>query len=250
MNSRLRTRLLTALATLALAGPALAAQPVTLRANPSDEDGRITLAELFDGAGAAGAVVVGTVRPGASAVLDCAQVQQVALANGLSWSNPAGLRRIIVRPGATAALEARAGSVEALTYTRSLAAGEVVGPEDLAWTKLVAAPAGAPRDAAAVIGMAAKRPLRAGAAVALADVSAPLVIHKDEVVSVTYSTGGISLTLEAKALQGAAAGDTLNVVNPASKRTIQTIAIGPGQAVVGPAAIQYRTQPGALASLR
>jgi flagella basal body P-ring formation protein FlgA len=245
-------RLLIAAAVLAASGmgswgaAALAAQPVVLRQNVTDEDGRITLGELFDGAGPAASVVVATVRPGANAVLDAATVQRRAMAAGLSWANEAGLRRVIVRPGGEAA---SARGVEALTYARSLAAGETIGASDLAWTKVAGMPAGAPRDSAAVIGMAAKRPLRAGQTVSMNDVGVPDVIKKDDIIAVSYSTDGVSLTLQAKALQAAGTGDVLNVMNPASKKIIQALAIGPGQAVVGPQAQQARASQ-AFASLR
>ncbi len=240
-----------AFAPLLAAGPALAAQPVVLRQTIADEDGRVTLGELFDGAGRAAGVVVTVMKPGASAILDAGEVQRIALANGLSWANEAGLRRVVVRPGGSADLGPR-GAVEALTYTRSLAAGEMVGPEDLAWTKVVAAPQDAPRDAAAVIGLAAKRPLRAGSVVAQRDVTAPLVIKKDDVVTVTYADDGVSLALQARALGAAAAGETVSVVNPASKKVLQAVATGPGEAVIGPQALAARAPTGrnAFASLR
>lgn len=243
--------LILAAALLSIAGHAAAAQPVALRQSLSDEDGRVTLGELFDGAGRAAGVVVTVVKPGASAIIDAGQVQRIALANGLSWANDAGLRRVVVRPGSTADLGSR-GSVEALTYTRSIAAGEIVGPEDLAWTRVVAAPQDAPRDAASVIGLAAKRPLRNGSAVAQRDVTAPLVIRKDDVVTVTYANGGVNLSLQAKALQGAAAGEAFSVINPASKKVLQAVAVGPAEAVIGPQAIAARTSPSrtAFASLR
>ncbi|HEY9233440.1 MAG TPA: flagella basal body P-ring formation protein FlgA, partial [Phenylobacterium sp.] len=50
-------RLVIALAAL-IATPAAAGQPVTLKPDPVDADGLITLADLFDGAGAAGKVAV------------------------------------------------------------------------------------------------------------------------------------------------------------------------------------------------
>jgi hypothetical protein len=81
---------------------------------------------------------------------------------GLDWSNPNGVRRIVVRGGADGAAGPARGNVEVLTYARSLAAGEIVQPEDLVWVKVAAGPADAPNDADALIGMAAKRPLRAG----------------------------------------------------------------------------------------
>ncbi|MBV9511106.1 MAG: flagella basal body P-ring formation protein FlgA, partial [Caulobacteraceae bacterium] len=75
---------------------ALAGTPVTLRANPSSGP-TITLADLFDGAGAAGqAYVGGGAPPGLDAVLDAGAVQRIAHMNGLDWANTDGLRRIIV----------------------------------------------------------------------------------------------------------------------------------------------------------
>ena len=47
-------RLLAALAALAIATPAFAGTPVTLKADTFDADGVVTLDEIFDGAGAAG----------------------------------------------------------------------------------------------------------------------------------------------------------------------------------------------------
>jgi flagellar basal body P-ring formation protein FlgA len=233
-------RRLLVLAALAasFASAAIAGQPVVLRADVSDADGRVTLADLFEGAGGAGRILVATTRPGASVVLDAATVQRIAMANGLSWQNAQGLRRIIVRPAGGAGGIERA---EVLTYTRSLKTGEVVGPNDLAWAKAVVAPIDAPKDADALIGMAARRPLRAGATAALRDVTAPEVIRKDETVQVSYRAGKVNLTLQAKALKGAAAGETVDLVNPASKKIIQAIATGPGQAVVGPDALAAKT---------
>ena len=88
------------LATLfgALAAPAFAA-PVTLKANPVDDDGRVTLGDIFDGAGAASDVMVAR-RAGPSVVLEAGQLQALARQAGLDWSNPNGLRRVAVRLGA------------------------------------------------------------------------------------------------------------------------------------------------------
>jgi flagella basal body P-ring formation protein FlgA len=87
-----------------------------------------------------------------------------------------------------------------------------------------------------MIGLAARRPLRAGAAALAHDVSAPQVIKAGEIITVTFEADGIALSLQGKALAAAGVGETLNVENTQSKKTIQALAIGPGQAVVGPAA--------------
>ena len=244
-------RLLIAAAAALIAAPALAATPVTLKADPTDSDGMITLGDLFDGAGAAGKVPVAA-KPGASAVLDAAAVQGAARRAGLEWANAEGFRRIVVRGAPTAgpAAGAARANVEVLTYARSLPAGEIVQPQDLVWAKVAAAPSDAPGDADAVIGLAARRPLRAGAAVSARDVSAPQVIKAGEMITVTYDNDGISLALQAKAMAGAALGDSFAVQNTASKKVISAVASGPGQALVGPAADQMRALPRAQYALR
>lgn len=258
----------TALAALAIAlvaaTPALS-NPVSLTANPVDDDGRITLGDLFDGAGSAASVVVAS-RAGPTAVLDAAQVQAAAARAGLQWSNPNGLRRIVVRQGSAAPAAPTAASVtqasttaarpgataEVLTYARSLAAGEVVQPEDVVWSQVQAhqTPTGAPQDAEAVIGLSARRALRAGAAVQSRDLAAPQVIARGDMVQVAFISGGVSLTVTGRAARNAALGEAVVITNIESGRAIDAVAVGPGQAVTGPAARAARANPQQFAALR
>jgi flagella basal body P-ring formation protein FlgA len=247
-----------------LLGPRVAvAAVVELRSDIAAPNGQVTLGDIFEGAGAAGAVVVGSgAPPGGSLVIDARQLQALAAAHGLQWTNARGMNRLIARvetgPAlafAPAARAVRRRGEEVLTYARDFAAGDVVQPEDVVW----AAPSGfgstfdAPRDARAVIGQAARRPLRAGTAVSLADLGAPKVIKKDDMVQVAYAAGGIKLVLQGKAMSGAAVGDIVDIMNPSSKKTIQAVASGPDQAVVGPEAERIKAQgaaaPRLLASL-
>jgi flagella basal body P-ring formation protein FlgA len=221
---------------LAFAVPAFAGTPVMLNADIADPDGHVTLGELFDDAGPARDVVVAE-RKGPSVVLDASAIQAFAHRYGLDWSNPEGLRRIIVRGDAVGA--ASRGR-EVLTYAHNIAMGQVVEAGDLIWAKVSGAPVDAPADVDAVAGLAARRPLREGDAVAARDLTAPTVIKAGETVMVTYSDDGVTLTLEAKALANAVAGDTVNVQNPASKKVIEAVASGPGQAVVGPEAMRLK----------
>lgn len=233
-------RLLITLAAVLAASPALAGQPVTLKAETLDNDGMVTLSDLFDGAGAAGKIAVAA-KPGASTVLDAAAVQALARRAGLDWANAEGLRRIVVRSGGSAPGQVTVrGNVEVLTYARSLSAGEIVQPQDLVWGKAAAAPNDAPSDAEAVIGLSARRPLRAGAAVSARDVSAPQVIKAGDLIVVNYQDGRISLSLQGKAMTAAGLGDTVSVQNTTSKKIIQAIASAPGEALVGPAADQLK----------
>ncbi|WP_312139435.1 flagellar basal body P-ring formation chaperone FlgA [Brevundimonas sp.] len=225
---------------------------VNLILSPTDADGLITLGELFEGAGAASGVVVGR-RAGPSAVLDAAQVQVAARRAGLDWANTAGIRRIIVREGggapiavqsAMASAPARAGAmVEALTFTRSLSAGEVIQPEDVMWTQVQAhlAPAAGPQDAAEIIGLSARRPLRAGQPVNIRDLAAPQVIARNDMVEVLYQDNGIELTITGRAQRNAMQGDTVSILNLQSNRTIEAVALAPGRAIAGPAAQMMRS---------
>ncbi len=234
-------RLVLALVMALAADPAIAGAPVSLKADTVSLDANITLGDLFDGVGRAAGVSVGQ-RTGTAAVLDANIVQAIARRAGLDWANPESLRRIVVRGAAASAQQAGAtaprGNVDVLTYARSLAAGEMVQPQDLIWAKAAAAPADAPSDADQVIGLAAKRPLRAGAVAALRDVSAPQVVKAGDLVTVTYEDNGISLALQGKAMAAGAVGEALAVQNPNSKKTIQAVITGPDQAAVGPQVVK------------
>ena len=245
MTKRLRQFAAGVLLALAAVSTALAGQPVSLRADVSS--GRtVTLGDLFDNAGSAEQVMVGYGAPaGQNAVLDAGEVQRIARLHGLDWANPEGIRRIVVRSDARVSLEAGPAApkmIEALTYTRNLAAGEIVQPTDLAYGKTpsFSAPGDMPRDAEVIIGKVVRRPLRAGAVVALHDVTTAQVIKRDDMVQVAYRADGVTLIMQGKALAGAAMGEPVTVMNTLSKKAIQAVASGPDEAVVGPEAQQLR----------
>ena len=196
----MRALILGAVAALLLAGPALAG-PVTLKANPVDDDGQVTLGEIFEGAGGAGHVVVGR-RAGPSIVFEASQLQSMARQAGLDWANPTGLRRVVVRDAAAAP----------------------------------GAPALVPASAPG-LAPAAPAPVRA-APVRAAD----RVINRNDMVEVLYETGGVRLTITGRAEGNAGEGQRVAIRNLQSNRVIDAVAVGPGQAIAGPAAQAARTQ--------
>ena len=241
----MRALALLAAAGVLIASPALAAQAVTLKADTADADGIVTLGDIFDGAGQAAGVPVAT-RQGASVALSAYAVQLAARRAGLDWANAEGLKIIVVHGGpalaASGSVAAKA-NVEVLTYARSLSAGEIVQPTDLVYAKVAAAPTDAPTDADQVIGQAARRPLRAGAVVQARDIGSAMVIKAGDIVTVSYDAGGISVSLQGKAMAAAGVGEPLAVQNTTSKKVVQALVTGPGQAVVGPAADQLKSAP-------
>lgn len=197
----MRSLIFGAITALMVAGAAVAG-PVTLKANPVDSDGRVTLGDLFDGAGSASDVLVGT-RVGPSIVFEAGQLQSLARQSGLAWANPTGLRRVVVR-------NAAAAPTSAPPALRSPATAASAAP-------------------AATAGL---QPGRA--------TFADRVITRNDMVEVAYVVGGVRVTVTGRAEGNAAAGQPLVVRNLQSGRNIDAVATGPGQALAGPAAQQAR----------
>jgi len=80
----------------------------------------------------------------------------------------------------------------------------------------------------------------------LANVAAPpanpFVVRRDDSVSVTWSSGGLSLTMSGTAQKDAAIGDPIQVLNLSSKKMIDAVVTGPGTAIAGQAADRFRSQ--------
>lgn len=191
----MRTLIFAISAALVLAVPAFAG-PVTLKANPVDSDGRVTLGDVFDGAGAAANVAVGH-RAGPSVVFEAGQLQSLARQSGLDWANPTGLRRVVVRNAAVAP----GALVSAAADAMNAAATPVVS-----------------------------RPPQARSAYA------DRVISRNDIVEVAYEVGGVRLTISGRAEGNAAIGQRLAIRNLQSNRVIDAVAVAPGQAAAGPAA--------------
>ncbi|MGN6365471.1 flagellar basal body P-ring formation chaperone FlgA [Asticcacaulis taihuensis] len=73
-------------------------------------------------------------------------------------------------------------------------------------------------------------------------ISGPVAVKRSEMVSVTWTQNGLSLTLSGPAQKDGAIGDVIQVQNPSSKKMIDAVVTGPGRAVSGQAATQIRNQ--------
>jgi len=65
-------------------------------------------------------------------------------------------------------------------------------------------------------------------------------VRRGEAVSVTWSSGTLSLSMTGVAQKDAAVGDMIQIQNPASKKMIDAVVVGSGQALTGPNALQTR----------
>lgn len=80
-----------------------------------------------------------------------------------------------------------------------------------------------------LVGMAARRLLRAGEGVREDDVHPPTLVAKGSTVTMTFEAPGIELTAVGRAMSEGGMGETVTVQNPVSFRQISAIVIGPGQ---------------------
>jgi len=128
-------------------------------------------------------------------------------------------------------------TIEAAVPTRALARGDVIKVGDIVIERrpkneFSSEP---PALAAAVVGQAARRVVRAGQPLRNADLMKPEIVQKNDTVMIYYEVPGIMLTMRGKALESGAEGDLVSVLNVNSKRTIQGVVTGPGRVtVMGP----------------
>ncbi|VAW11387.1 hypothetical protein MNBD_ALPHA09-700 [hydrothermal vent metagenome] len=111
--------------------------------------------------------------------------------------------------------------------------GQIIMFEDVTWVRLADNVIGnALTRIEDMIGKSARRGLAEGRPVQAADLEAPRVVLRNQLVTVVYRVPGMTLTARGRALRDAAAGESVSVLNLSSNRTIVATATGPGQVSV------------------
>lgn len=161
----------------------------------------------------------------------------------ISVGSKPGERRSSLRV-AGASVEA----VEVAVLTRSLARGETVQPGDVVTERRPknAASSEAQVDGLRIEGRVARRALAAGTAVRSGDLARPELVTRGESVVVVYEVPGLSLTVRGRAADSGALGDSIGILNPQSKRTLQATVVGPGRAAAS-TLLSGSARPGAVA---
>jgi len=121
-------------------------------------------------------------------------------------------------------------TIEAAVLARSVERNEVLKASDVMIERRPKAEVGsdaATRDRA--VGMQARRQLRAGQAIKVADLAKPDLVQRDQNVTLIYESVGLYLTGRGKALESGTEGDVVNVMNLQSKRTVSGVVTGRGQ---------------------
>lgn len=93
------------------------------------------------------------------------------------------------------------------------------------------------------VGMAARRPLQPERAFRVIDLMRPEIVERNGNVLILLDAPGLTLTVRGKALEAGAEGDTVQVQNLQSRKTLQGVVTGHGRVTV-----QMRGQPIVAAS--
>ena len=117
---------------------------------------------------------------------------------------------------------------ESVVATRTIRAQTVIGPEDL--TLVAAELPGALTDPGEALGLEAKVAIYAGRPVMSADLGSPALVLRNQIVTLIYLSGSLAISTEGRALARGAEGETVRVLNLASRSTV-TGRIGPDGAV-------------------
>jgi flagella basal body P-ring formation protein FlgA len=133
--------------------------------------------------------------------------------------------------GVTAMLSLPVGA-ESLVATRTLRAATVIGPEDIALVD--AAIPGALTSTESAIGRETRVSIYAGRPIRAADLGAPALIERNQLISIRFVSGALSIEVEGRALARGGAGDDIRVMNLASRTTVTGRVTPEGLVVVGP----------------
>ncbi|MBD0271498.1 MAG: flagellar basal body P-ring formation protein FlgA [Acetobacteraceae bacterium] len=119
----------------------------------------------------------------------------------------------------------------AVVATRRIGLGEVVGPGDARLVRLRAERVrpGTAERLEEVVGQRLRRPMAAEMPYASADLAAPPLVEKNAPVTVFLEAPGLSLSVQGRALDSAARGALVSVMNLASRTVVEGEVVGPGR---------------------
>ncbi len=118
--------------------------------------------------------------------------------------------------------------------SRAIRKGQEITNADIKWRELSLRLLGS--DTAEhleqLVGLAAKRNLRQNQPIKRSDLRTPIMIAKGAMVTIILRSGGISLSSAGRALQDGSLGESIQIMNMQSKRTLEASVTGPDRVSV------------------
>jgi len=115
--------------------------------------------------------------------------------------------------------------------TRRMALGEIVGQHDarLLRVRSERVRPGHAQQLDQVLGQELRRPLGTEQGFSLVDLGPPSIVQKNGLVTLLLESAGVSLTAQGRALEAAARGGTVPVMNLVSRNIVEGVAVAPGR---------------------
>jgi flagella basal body P-ring formation protein FlgA len=88
---------------------------------------------------------------------------------------------------------------------------------------------GAASEASQVEGQQLRRAIGPELPFAVADLAAPTVVSRNQAVTILVEAPGLTMTAQGRALESAARGGVVPVMNLSSRAVVEAVAIGPGR---------------------
>ena len=127
----------------------------------------------------------------------------------------------MIRPVLCLALCATSAHAEAVFAARTIRARSVITADDLT-IRDVALPGGV-EDPELLIGQEAKVTLYLGRPVTERDVGFPAIVERNQIIPLVFDRGSVFISAEGRALDRAGPGESIRVMNLASRSTVYAV---------------------------
>lgn len=122
-------------------------------------------------------------------------------------------------------------SADVLLAARTMRAGTALTAQDVVLLS-DPAPLGAANHPDEVVGMEARVTLYSGRPIPLASLGPPALVERNQLVTLSFSRGGLDIRADGRALGRGAQGDMIRIMNLASRTTVTGTVAGPGLVTV------------------
>lgn len=127
-------------------------------------------------------------------------------------------------------------AIEVPVLSRQVSAGDAIKASDINFVRMPIKriARNVITDQANLIGMTPRRSIRMNAPVRINEVEMPMVITKNDLVTIHYNVGSMSLASRGRALSDAGMGEVITLINERSGQKIQAVVMGPNSARIRP----------------
>lgn len=127
-------------------------------------------------------------------------------------------------------------AIEVPVLSRQVSAGDAIKATDIGFVRMPVKRIASNMitEQTRLIGMTPRRSIRMNAPVRINEVELPMVINKNDLVTIHYNVGMMSLASRGRALSDAGIGDVITLINDRSGQKIQAIVLGPNSARIEP----------------